>query len=299
MSRKRKISLISLVIILFFVTVGSAYFAVAGSYLKKTIDKGYVPIKNDYTEAQNKDSQSFLVMGLDNTIERKLGTTRTDAMMVITVNNKTKKITYLSLPRDSFVQIDAKNYQGMQRIEAAYTYDGPTASVNTVEKLLNIPINHYVVFNFLSFIKLIDAVGGIDVNVKQAFDGVTKDGPGSIHFDAGKQHLDGTKALSYARERHSDNDIMRGFRQQEIIQAVEDKLKSGQSNLEKPDERDQDGYVFHTNGEFLYQSDYTVQDEAAEENEMTSINGNTYIGVPGNTQTGPLPSVKTENGFIK
>lgn len=70
-------------------------------------------------------------------------------------------------------------------------------------------------------------------------------------------------------------------------------------NLEKPDERDQDGYVFHTNGEFLYQSDYTVQDEAAEENEMTSINGNTYIGVPGNTQTGPLPSVKTENGFIK
>ena len=50
-------------------------------------------------------------------------------------------------------------------------------------------------------------------------------------------------------------------------------------NLEKPDERDQDGYVFHTNGEFLYQSDYTVQDEAAEENEMTSINGNTYIGV--------------------
>lgn len=100
MSRKRKISLISLVIILFFVTVGSAYFAVAGSYLKKTIDKGYVPIKNDYTEAQNKDSQSFLVMGLDNTIERKLGTTRTDAMMVITVNNKTKKITYLSLPRE-------------------------------------------------------------------------------------------------------------------------------------------------------------------------------------------------------
>ena len=49
----------------------------------------------------------------------------------------------------------------------------------------------------------------------------------------------------------------------------------------------------------LVQSDYTVQDEAAEENEMTSINGNTYIGVPGNTQTGPLPSVKTENGFIK
>ena len=52
--------------------------------------------------------------GSDNTIERKLGTTRTDAMMVITVNNKTK-ITYLSLPRDSFVQIDAKNYQGMRR----------------------------------------------------------------------------------------------------------------------------------------------------------------------------------------
>ncbi|MGC3569655.1 LCP family protein, partial [Enterococcus faecalis] len=89
------------------------------------------------------------IIGLDNTIERKLGTTRTDAMIVITVNNKTKKITYLSLPRDSIVQIDAKNYQGMQRNEAAYTYDGPTASVNTVEKLLNYPINQIDVFKFL------------------------------------------------------------------------------------------------------------------------------------------------------
>ncbi len=79
-----------------------------GNYLKKTIDKGYVPIKNDYNEAQNKDSQSFLIMGLDNTIERKLAQLRTDAMMVITVNNKTKKITYLSLPQDSLSKLMQK-----------------------------------------------------------------------------------------------------------------------------------------------------------------------------------------------
>ncbi|MGK9321211.1 LCP family protein [Melissococcus plutonius] len=374
MKKRQKIFLLFFSIILLFIVVGSTYFALASNDLRKTVDNSYVPIKKHHTTVKNKDSQSFLIMGLDNTIERKLGTTRTDAMMVVTVNNKTKKVTFCSLPRDSFVQIDAKNYQGMQRIEAAYTYDGPTASVNTVEKLLNIPIDHYCVFNFLSFIKFIDAIGGIDVNVKHSFDGATKDGPGSIHFDEGKQHIDGTKALSYARERHSDNDIMRGFRQQEIIQAVAKKLKSGQSitkllkiidsmdnniqtdissnelvsllengfgwmgyqrqqltfdwrtfsndgrsmvelysdsvkyvshrlrttlNLEKADERDKPNYKFHTNGNYLYQSDYSVQDEASENKADTAINGKTYVGNPGNTETGPLPSVHTKNGFIK
>ncbi|MGK0550619.1 LCP family protein [Enterococcus faecalis] len=374
LKKSQKIILLGISILLLGAIAASAYFVLASNHLQRTLDNGYHAIKNDYKTTNKKDYESFLVMGLDNTIERKLGTTRTDAMMVITIDHRSKKISFCSLPRDSFVQIDAKNYQGMQRIEAAYTYDGPSASVNTVEKLLNIPIDHYCVFNFLSFIKFIDAIGGIDIDVQHSFDGVTKDGPGSIHFDAGKQHVDGTKALSYARERHSDNDIMRGYRQQEIIQAVGNQLKSGSiikqiipiidsfnnniqtdvtsdelvdltkhaltyndyekqqitfdwrtfSNqgrsmvelypdsikfvshklrvslgLEQKDERDRKDYTFHTNGEYLYQSDYTVQDEASEALESTSINGNTYIGTPGNTETGPLPSVQTKNGFIQ
>ncbi|MGV8016526.1 LCP family protein, partial [Mycobacterium kansasii] len=85
-----------------------------------------------------------------------------------------------SIPRDSFVQIDSKSYKGMQRIEAAYTYGGPSASVNTVEKTFNIPIDHYCVFNFNSFIKLIDAIGGIDIDVEKSFMGTDESGIESI-----------------------------------------------------------------------------------------------------------------------
>lgn len=373
MKRAQKIILLCLTAILMCTISVSAFFLLANQHLRKTLDNGYHPIKNGYHTKNKKDTEAFLIMGLDNTIERKLGTTRTDAMMVVTLNNKTKKITFCSLPRDSFVPIDSKNYHGNQRIEAAYTFDGPTASINTVEKLLNIPIDHYCVFNFLSFIKFIDAIGGIDIDVQHSFDGVTKDGPGAIHFDEGKQHVDGTKALSYARERHSDNDIMRGFRQQEIIQSVGNKLKSKEAvknltgiidsfnnniqtdittdqlldlmknglvysdyekqrltfdwrtfsnqgrsmvelypdsidyvshelrvslGIDKKNEQDKKGFVFHTDGNYLYQSDYSVQDEAAEDKESTSLNGNTYIGTPDNTETGALPTVKTKNGFV-
>ena len=86
-------------------------------------------------------------MGLDNTIERKLGTTRTDAMMVITVNNKTKKITYLSLPRIVLFKLMRKITKGCSELKPPI----PTMDQQlllTQLKLLNIPINHYVVFNF-------------------------------------------------------------------------------------------------------------------------------------------------------
>ncbi|ARE13999.1 LCP family protein [Lactococcus lactis] len=364
--------LISLVIIIAVGVFG--YIAMANHRLNNILDKGYHKVDNNYKSEKHKDTESFLIMGLDNTQERNLGTTRTDAMMIITINKKTKTTTFCSIPRDSFVQIDSKSYKGMQRIEAAYTYGGPSASVNTVEKTFNIPIDHYCVFNFNSFIKLIDAIGGIDIDVEKSFMGTDESGIESIKFNSGKQHLDGAKALSYARERHVDTDIMRGFRQQKVISAVEEKLKSmtsftnlysiidslddniqtditpkdikelisnaltfsnyskqqltfdwrtfsnqGRSMVElykdsikfvshklrvslesdRKNETDNNGYSFHTNGDYLYQSDYTVQNPEAEAQEDTSTNGNTYIGTSGNTTTGPLPNIKTSNGFIK
>jgi len=69
--------------------------------------------------------------------------------------------------------------------------------------------------------------------------------------------------------------------------------------LDRKNGTDNNGYSFHTNGDYLYQSDYTVQNPEAEAQEDTSMNGNTYIGTSGNTTTGPLPNIKTSNGFIK
>ncbi|EIA19513.1 LCP family protein [Listeria fleischmannii] len=188
----------------------------------KVVQNAYHPVTSTKKE-KDTDILSFLIMGLDNTEARNLGSSRTDAMMVATLNNKTKKITLVSLPRDSFVKIHSNDYQGMQRIEAAYTYGGPKASVDTVSKLLNIPINHYIVFNFNSFQKVIDELGGIDVQVPKDFEGPILDTGKKVQFKKGLQHLNGEEALAFSRERKIDNDIMRGLRQQIVLDAVKDK----------------------------------------------------------------------------
>lgn len=90
---------------------------------------------------------TFLLMGLDNSGKRKLSTTRTDGMMVVIVNHKTKTMTLCSLLRDTFVKIHSQQYHGYQRIESAYTYGGDAAAIATVEHYLNLPIDYYLTVN--------------------------------------------------------------------------------------------------------------------------------------------------------
>jgi len=163
------------------------------------------------------------------------GPSRTDTMIVLTVDSRTKTGGMLSIPRDVWVSIPGYS-EG--RINTAhfvgdrdrYPGGGPALAKKTVQYTLGVPIHYYVRVNFEGFERLVDAIGGITIDVKEAIHD-TKFPDGSYGFmtvdiPAGLQHMNGKTALQYARTRHGSSDFVRARRQQDVIKAVRDKMLS-------------------------------------------------------------------------
>ncbi|MDQ0269106.1 LCP family protein [Cytobacillus purgationiresistens] len=166
------------------------------------------------------DNISLLIIGVDDSSKRGFSTSsRSDALMVATFNKKAKSIKLLSIPRDSYVHIPKLGYQ--DKITHAHANGGPITTIETVEEMLDMPIDFYVKVNFDAFIEIIDALDGIDIEVPYAFsEQDSNDVPNAINLEAGYQTLDGEEALALARTRKMDSDVFRGKRQQEIIKAI-------------------------------------------------------------------------------
>jgi polyisoprenyl-teichoic acid--peptidoglycan teichoic acid transferase len=189
------------------------------------VKKMNVPLatkKHPKVNFNNGDPISILMVGVD---ERKGDSGRTDSMIVITVNPKTQTTKLLSIPRDTRTKLINKSNPSKDRfdkINAAYAYGGLEESIDTVENFINVPIDYYIKVNMQGFQDIVDAVGGIDVDNKYAFelDGVT--------LKTGPQHLTGIQALEYARMRHQDpkGDFGRQERQKEVISKIVQKGKS-------------------------------------------------------------------------
>jgi LCP family protein required for cell wall assembly len=179
-----------------------------------------------------------LLLGID----RRGGTAwtyRTDTIVVATVDPGQGTAGLLSIPRD--LQVPIPTY-GQDRINTAnvygYLYDypggGPALLRATVEANFGIPIDGYVMIDFQAFARIVDALGGIDVDVPRALDDDRYPDPRpgdpyaytTLHFDAGRQHMDGARALAYARSRMSTSDFDRARRQQEILLALRRKALS-------------------------------------------------------------------------
>lgn len=171
---------------------------------------------------------NILLMGID----RRPGegfVSRTDSIMVLSVNPDTNSASILSIPRDLYAQIPG---YGQDRINTALVYgaqqgdylDGAALAMQTVSYNLNIPIHHFVLVDFGAFVRSIDLLGGIDVEVPYEInDPEYPDmnyGYDPLYIPAGVQHLDGTTALKYARTRHGDSDFNRAFRQQQVLFAA-------------------------------------------------------------------------------
>jgi LCP family protein required for cell wall assembly len=180
-----------------------------------------------------KERFTVLVMGMDNRPDQGDTYCRTDSMMIISIDPDTKRIGILSIPRDTYVQIP--NNHGINRINAACTIGkldpnttGPRLAMQTVQYNFGIRIHDYVLVDFQAFIKIIDLIGGIDVNVAREIDDPTYPsmnyGYDHFYISAGDHHLDGETALKYARSRHTSDDIDRAKRQQQILFAVRDKI---------------------------------------------------------------------------
>ena len=159
----------------------------------------------------------------------------TDTMMVLSLDTKTNEAAMLSVPRDLYVKIG--DY-GEGKINSAnalgeqyhYSGGGPALSEATVSKVLGIPIDYYILADFPGFKKIIDTVGGVDVNVqKSLYDPYYPHGTYSI--TTGMHHMNGDEALKYARSRETTSDFDRAKRQQQIMVATRDKVMSASTLL--------------------------------------------------------------------
>ncbi|MFL8936290.1 LCP family protein [Rossellomorea oryzaecorticis] len=175
------------------------------------------------------DNVSILFIGVDESDTRNYGgKTRSDALMLATLNEKEKTVKLVSIPRDSYVYIPEVGYE--TKINHAHYFGGPKATIETVEETLDIPVDYYVKMNFYAFMDVIDALNGINVEVPYEFyEKDAEDKTNAIHLKPGKQKLNGEEALALARTRKLDNDIERGKRQQEILKAIMKKAVSANS----------------------------------------------------------------------
>lgn len=158
-----------------------------------------------------------MILGVD---RREDDVGRSDTMMVTAVDMDQKKAALLSVPRDTRVKIDGYGYE---KINHAYAYGGHKLSQNAIENLLGVSIDHYMLIDTKAFERIIDAIGGIDINVeKRMYYEDPWDDNGGLVIDLypGEQHLDGQKAIQYVRYRDGEGDIGRIGRQQHFIKAV-------------------------------------------------------------------------------
>ena len=144
---------------------------------------------------------------------------RSDVLQLMHISGDRTGVYLMSIPRDSWVEIPGR---GTAKINAAYSWGGPSLTVETLETLLDVPMDHTAIIDFEGFVNVIDTLGGVTVVNREA------SSSSGIDFPEGEITLDGASALVYVRERKglSDGDFGRATRQRDVIQAVITKLAS-------------------------------------------------------------------------
>ena len=191
----------------------------------ETLDRGEKSDKREVAVNPKEDNISILFLGVDDRDGDLSG--RTDAIVLATFNKSDGTIKMASIPRDSLVEIPGR--KNKDKINHAHAFGGTDLTIQTVEKLLDIPIDYFAKVNFTAFMEIIDALGGIEVDVPFTFTEMdSRDRKNAITLREGRQTLNGEEALAYARMRKKDprGDIGRGERQQEIVKAL---IKKGAS----------------------------------------------------------------------
>ncbi|HHY41856.1 MAG TPA: LCP family protein [Thermoanaerobacterales bacterium] len=219
MKRPFKIALFILVFIAF--SLASGFYYVYWS-LKNPIEPGLDPDTPTSTDEFVKGGrQNILLLGMDaGTIGAKeeYNRYRTDTIMVISIDKKNKDVKILSVPRDTRVRIDG---YGIQKINAAMAFGGTDLAVKTVKDFLGVPIHNYVAVKLSSFRNIVDALGGVEVDIQQPMKYSDPAGDIYINLSPGKQVLDGKKAEQFVRFRgYPEGDIGRIKAQQQFMEAL-------------------------------------------------------------------------------
>lgn len=172
-------------------------------------------------EKKDPNIENILVLGTDSRdVTRERG--RSDAMIVLSYNKKTGEIKMVSILRDSLVPIEGR---GWNRINAAYSFDGVGLAVNTVNQLLDLDIQRFVVIDFNGVTDFIDKAGGVTISLTQAeVDYLTNYSGGKGNYVVGPNKFNGDRALSYMRIRKIDSDFKRTARQRNVIETLAKKI---------------------------------------------------------------------------
>jgi len=183
-------------------------------------------------------STTILLLGIDNApVAGRTGDMHSDSIMLLRTDPSHHRLYYLSIPRDLEVPIPGV---GTEKVNAAYQNGGAKLAIETIHQFTGLPINHVIVVDFDQFKDLIDALGGIDIDVPKPIHSNRFDCPFSqskcqtwqgYRFAKGEQHMNGARALVYSRIREnlldpSETDITREARQQAVMDAVTAKLGS-------------------------------------------------------------------------
>jgi LCP family protein required for cell wall assembly len=183
-------------------------------------------------------STNILLLGTDHSSHaQRSGLRHSDSILLLHTDPDRHRLAYLSIPRDLRVSIPG---YGEDKINAAMQIGGPSLAIRTVSAFTGLPVNHVVIVDFGQFVDLVDAVGGIDVDVPAPILSDKFDCPYSAarcqtwrgwRFEKGRQHLDARRALIYSRIRVNqlnpgESDLTRGERQQQVLQALTSKLVS-------------------------------------------------------------------------
>lgn len=237
MGRGKKIAIGVVVAILVVALGGGSAFALWKNSINEKLNKGNKTEEEllaiDHALKSDKDmtfKEPFYMMliGTDEAEDSDEDMHRSDTNIVVRVDPQKNLATMVSIPRDTKIDIDG---YGTNKFNAAYAYDGAAGAVREANQLLGVEISHYAEVNFSKLKDLVDAVGGVDVEVTERVDDQDADGTTAhpewprVIIEEGEQHLDGNQALVFARSRaYVDGDFTRTANQRKLIMAIVDKV---------------------------------------------------------------------------
>lgn len=225
-----------LITLLVLALVGGFGLVGIGFYLhsvESSIDRveafGDVPEANRPAKVA-KEAENFLILGSDTRDPDNNGGSRSDTIILAHFPEDRSGAQLISIPRDTWVHVprskDGRHGDTDAKINAAYAWGGIPLTVQTVEEYTGVRVDHVAIVDFAGFKEIVDALGGIDIEIDQDFTSIH---PPYRKFTKGEQHMDGATALDYARQRQqfADGDFTRIRHQQQVIKAILDRAASG------------------------------------------------------------------------
>lgn len=235
--RARKIVLITLLVLVLLagggLLAGGLYYRSVEGSIDRVDAFQDVPAESR-PEKVVADAKNLLILGSDTRDPENTSGSRSDTIILAHLPKGRHSAQLISIPRDTWVYVpkskDGKHGGREAKINAAFAWGGIPLTVQTVEKYTGVRIDNVALVDFAGFAEIVDALGGVEIDVEEAFTSTHSLLPGGRReFKAGKQTMDGAMALDYARERYAfaDGDFARIRHQQQVMKAILDKAASG------------------------------------------------------------------------